>query len=190
VARAGDVLEHPVTGERIVWRHVADDTGGKLLQGDLFAQPGGLVAAEHIHPNQEERFEVLAGTIRLRVDGKERVLRPGDVGIVPPGHPHAWWNDGVDEVHVLGDFRPALRTEAFFETFFGLAKEGKTNRKGLPKPLQMAVLMREYEDELRLARPSAGLQKVLFGPLAVAGRLLGYRGSYPRYSAEDLPKAR
>ena len=78
MARAGDVLEHPVTGERIVWRQVADDTGGKLLQGDLFAQPGGFVAAEHIHPNQEERFEVLAGTIRLRVDGKERVLRPGD----------------------------------------------------------------------------------------------------------------
>jgi quercetin dioxygenase-like cupin family protein len=186
MARAGDVLEHPVTGERIVWRQVARDSGGRLLQGDLFVQPGGFVAAEHVHPNQEERFEVIAGTLRLRVDGEERLLGPGDVGVVPAGRRHAWWNVGADEVHVVGDFRPALRTEDFFETMFGLASEGKTNRKGLPNPLQLAVLMREYEDELRLARPSPGLQKVLFGPLAVAGRLLGYRGSYSRYASRNV----
>jgi quercetin dioxygenase-like cupin family protein len=188
MARAGDVLEHPVTGERVVWRQVAGDTDGQLLRGDLFVQPGGFVAAEHVHPHQEERFEVLAGTLRLRVDGVERVLRPGDIGIVPPGRPHIWWNDGAEQVHVLGDFRPALRTEAFFETLFGLAKDGKTNAKGLPNPLQLAVLMREYRDELRLARPPAGVQTAIFAPLAAAGRLLGYRASYPRHGAEGLPR--
>jgi len=42
------------------------DTAGELFQLDLYVQPGGFVAAEHIHPKQEERFEVLAGTLRLR----------------------------------------------------------------------------------------------------------------------------
>lgn len=182
------MLQHPVTGERVVWRKVSGDTGGALLQLDLFAAPGGFVAAAHVHPNQEERFQVLAGTLRLRVDGQEQVLRAGQVAVVPPGRPHVWWNAGEEEVHILGEVRPALRTEMFFETFFGLATDGKTSRKGLPNPLQLAVLVREYQDEVRLARPPVAIQGALFGPLAVLGRLLGYRGWYPRYSAQPLTR--
>lgn len=187
MARAGEVIEHPVTGERVVWRRVADDTGGRLLELELFAQPGGFVAASHVHPNQEERFEVLSGTLAMLVDGEERTLQPGDVAVVPPGRPHAWWNAGPDEVRIKGEIRPALRTEHFFETFFGLGKDGKTNLKGLPNPLQLAVLMREYEDEMRLAKPPFAIQRMLFAPLALIGRALGYRSRYPRHSATVSP---
>jgi hypothetical protein len=72
----------------------------------------------------------------------------------------------------------------FFETFFGLATDGKTNRRGLPNLFQLAVLMREFEDELRLASPPYRVQRLLFAPLAVMGRLLGYLGWYPRYTSE------
>jgi quercetin dioxygenase-like cupin family protein len=189
MARSGQELSHPVTGERIVWHQVAVDTGGTLLRGELFAAPRAFVAAEHIHPSQEERFEVRAGTLGLRLDGVERVLRAGDAAVIAPGRPHVWWNAGDDEVRLIGEFRPALRTEMFFETFFGLAQDGRTNSKGLPTLLQLAVLIREYPEEIRLARPSAGMQKALFGPLALAGRLLGYRGWYPRYTSEPVPRA-
>jgi quercetin dioxygenase-like cupin family protein len=182
VAKSGDVLTHPVTGERIVWRAVAADTDGALLQGDLYARPGALVAAEHVHPKQEERFEVLTGVLTLQVDGHEQTLRAGEVAVVPAGHRHTWWNAGSEEVHLVGDFRPALRTERFFETFFGLAAEGRTNGKGLPNPLQLAVLMEEFDDELRLARPSPMLQRAMFKPLALIGRLLGYRPWYSRFA--------
>jgi quercetin dioxygenase-like cupin family protein len=188
MARSGDVLRHPVTGERVVWRKVAADTNGELLQGDLFVQPGGFVAAEHVHPHQEERFEALAGRLRLRIDGTERALQPGEAAVVPPGRPHVWWNAGEEEAHVMVEFRPALRSEMFFETFFGLAADGKANRKGLPNPLQLAVLIREFKDEIHLAKPSLATQRALFGSLAVVGRLLGYKGWYPRYSAEPITK--
>ncbi len=82
--------------------------------------------------------------------------------------------------------RPALRTEVFFETFFGLAQDGKVTRKGLPHLLQMAVILREFEPEMRLAQPPSGVQRALFAPLAVLGRLLGYRASYARYSSKPL----
>lgn len=186
MANSGDVLTHPVTGERVIWRQVAADTDGRLLQGDLYAEPGGFVAAAHVHPRQEERFEVVSGTLTLRIGEEERILTVGDVAVIPAGLPHVWWNDGEDDVHVLGEFRPALRTEVFFETFFGLAADGKTNRKGLPNPLRLAVMMREYEDELHLARPSVRWQRALFGPLAVIGRTMGYRGWYPAYTADPL----
>lgn len=187
MARAGDVIEHPVTGERVVWHSVAADTGGDRLELELFAQPGGFVAAAHVHPNQEERFEVVAGKLAMLVDGEERTLGPGDVAVVPPGRPHAWWNAGPVEVRIKGEIRPALRTEHFFETFFGLGRDGKTNRRGLPNPLQLAVLMREYEDEMRLAKPAFVIQRMLFAPLAVIGKAFGYRSRYPHHSAAALP---
>jgi hypothetical protein len=72
MARSGDVLENPVTRERMVCREVARDTGGELLQADLSVGPGGFVAAEHIHAKQEDRFEVLAGVAQapVRRDGE------------------------------------------------------------------------------------------------------------------------
>lgn len=184
MAKHGDMIEHPVTGERIAWRKVAADTGGRLLEADLFVAPGGFLAAEHIHPNQEESFEVQAGTLRLRVGGEETILRTGERGSVPPRTPHGWWNAGDDELHVTLSVTPALRTEVFFETFFGLGRDGKVNRKGLPNPLQMAVLADEYRDEMRLAKMPMVLQRLISGPVANLGRARGYRGWYPEYSTD------
>ena len=186
MAKQGDELRHPVTGERIVWRQVAGDTDGALLQGDLFALPQGSPAATHVHPRQEERFEVMAGTLRLSIDGVEKTVGPGDVAVVPRGTPHTWRNVGDDEAQMLVDFRPALRTEMFFETFFGLAADGKTNRNGMPNPLQLATIITEFSDEVRLASPPFVVQRILFMPLAAVGRLAGYRGWYPRYSTNPI----
>jgi quercetin dioxygenase-like cupin family protein len=176
----GDVLEHPVTGEKIVFRKTGRDTGGELCQADLYLQPGAFVAAEHIHPLQEERFEVISGMLHGRVAGKELASGPGETVVVPGGTPHIWWNSGDDVLHVLVEVRPALRIENFFETFFGLAQDGKVNPKtGLPNLFQMALMMHAYRNELVLARPPRLVQTLLFGLLAPIGRLLGYNAEYP-----------
>jgi quercetin dioxygenase-like cupin family protein len=188
MARTGEELRHPVTGERIIWRKVAGDTDGALLQGDLFALPQASPAAPHVHPRQEERFEVVSGSLRFSIGGIESTLGAGDVAVVPPGTAHTWWNVGEDEAQVLADVRPALRTEMFFETLFGLAADGKTDRRGLPGPLQLATLVTEFRDEVHLARPPVVVQRLLFVPLAAVGRLAGYRGWYPRYSAAPIQR--
>ncbi|HMQ32939.1 MAG TPA: cupin domain-containing protein [Chloroflexaceae bacterium] len=183
---SGDVLEHPVTREKIVVRKTARDTDGELFQVDFYLQPGAFVAAEHIHPFQEERFEVIAGTLRGRVGGKDLTSGPGETVVVPKGTPHVWWNSGDDELHVLVEVRPALRFERFFETFFGLAQDGKVDPKtGLPNPLQLAVMMRTFRQELVLARPPQLVQTVLFGVLTPLAKLLGYRGECPYPTARQ-----
>jgi len=180
MARSGDVLEHPITREKIVVRKTSHDTNGELYQGDVYFQPKGFVAAEHIHPLQEEQFEVVSGELRGRVAGKESMLGPGEKLVVPAGTPHVWWNSGDDELHVLVEVRPALRTENFFETFFGLAQDGKVSPKtGLPNLLQMALMMRAFRNEIILARPPRPVQTLLFGLFAILGRLLGYKAEHP-----------
>ena len=188
MARAGETIRNTVTGEQFTWRKVAADSDGQLVWGEMVLPPGGFVTAEHVHPNQEERYEILAGGLTVRVDGQERVVGPGDRVVVPAGRPHVWWNAGREEVRFRCEVTPALQFETFIETLFGLASDGKTNAKGMPNPLQVAVLLRAYQKEVRLARPAPAVQSLLFGPLAVVGRLMGYRSSYPRYSAgSDSP---
>ena len=180
MAKAGDVFEHPVTREKLVIRKSARDTGGALMEGDIFMQPGGFVAAAHIHPQQEERFEVIAGTLRARIAGKEVTGGPGTKLVIPAGVPHVWWNSGDDELHVRAEVSPALRFEDFFETFFGLAQDGQVSPKtGLPNLMQMAMVLRTFRAELILASPPPPVQTVLFGVLASIGRLLGYKGTHP-----------
>lgn len=184
---SGAILAHPVTGEKILFRKTARDTAGELLQAELYLQPGGFVAAEHIHPQQEERFTVISGTLRGRVAGKELSSAPGETVVVPKGVPHVWWNTGADELHVLVEVRPALRLENFFETFFGLAQDGKVNPKtGLPNLVQLALVMRAYRHELVLAQPPRPVQTLLFGLLALIGRLLGYKAEHPYPQAKQV----
>ncbi len=185
MARAGDAIENPVTGERIVFRRVAADTNGELLQIDLFFRPHGFVQVEHIHRRQEERVELVSGSARYRLGGKEVGLRVGQAAALPPGIPHTLWNDGEDEVHLRVDVRPALKMETALETLFGLARDGRTNDVGRPNPLHGALLAREYD--LFLAGPPIALQRAGMAVAAPIARLLGYRARYPQYSGEESP---
>jgi quercetin dioxygenase-like cupin family protein len=180
MAKAGEELLNPVTGLRTVFRKIAEETSGELLQVDWIGESSWTTGPHHVHPQQEERFEVLSGRLGLRAEGIERVHGAGDVIVVSAGSPHAAWNAGDDEVHVLVDFRPALRTETAFETLAGLARDGKTTRAGVPKNLlQLALILRHFEGEIYFVQPPLAVQRVILGVLAKVARLLGYRAEYP-----------
>jgi hypothetical protein len=64
---------------------------------------------------------------------------------------------------------------------FGLAQDGKVNKRGMPNLLQLAVFVREFADVMQFTRPPRIVQEILFGLLAPLALLFGYRGSYPEY---------
>lgn len=180
MARRGEVIENQVLGERIVFRQTAGDTGGALLQLEVYQRHHNPGPVEHIHPRQEERFEVISGTIVVRIDGRERRLGRGERITIPPGTPHTWSNGGEGELQIVTEFRPALKTEHFFETMAGLARDGKLDPTGAPRFLQIVSISRAYD--IWLPKPPIPLQRALFAILAPLARLRGYRASYPEYS--------
>lgn len=182
MSKAGDVAENLVTGERAVVRVGTEDSGGELLVAELFVRPGGAVAGEHVHPVIHEWFTVLEGRVGFRLDGRESVAPVGERLHVPPGMAHDWWNAGDEEARVIVEISPAARFEEAIHNTFGLARDGKTNSKGMPNLLQVALFAREFEDVLYFTSPPRRVQKVLFAVLAPVARLLGYRGSYPEYT--------
>ena len=186
MVRAGDIIENPITGETMGFLLTSRETAGELLRIDMAVRPGGFVAGEHVHPHQEERFQIASGRITLRVNGQERVYTAGDHVTIPAGTPHVWWNSGNDGLRVILDFRPAGRFAEFITTFFALAHAGKTNARGLPtNVLQLAVTFSEYRDVLHGTSPPWAVQQALFAVLDPLGQVLGYRADEP-YSGVPL----
>jgi mannose-6-phosphate isomerase-like protein (cupin superfamily) len=187
VFHAGDQIENPVTGERLVFHETAAETGGERVVFETIVQPGGFVAAAHVHPFQTERFEVLTGTLGMR-RGKEKVeLRSGGTAAVEPQTPHKFWNAGEDEVRFICTVTPALQFERLIATMFSLAADGKTNKKGMPNPIRLAVIANRHFDDLRLPLVPQSLQKVALAVGAPVGKLLGFAATYDPRPDELAP---
>lgn len=171
-------IESPPSGERIVWREV---TAEKLVF-DYHLAPGSYwpgARLMHIHPKQEERFEVVSGTPAFTVAGRKLRPPPGDVVVVPGGTVHRFRNAGDDELHLVVTFLPALRTKDVFEIGLGLRRDGKSGFGSIPRnPLRGAVFAHEYRDEVQLV-PSM-LTRPALAALSALGRTLGYT-PYPEY---------
>lgn len=176
--RAGDMLVNPVTGERLIFRKTARDTGGAAVVFETIVAPGGFVAAAHVHPYQEERFAILAGAVGFRLGREGRVARAGERLAVPAGKPHRFWNAGGEEARFVCEVRPALQFERLIETMFALAADGRTNRRGLPNLLRLAVVADATFDTVRLPFPPAWVQRTGLALLAPLGWLLGYEPVY------------
>ena len=179
--------EFRLSGDRFRILESSRDTDDGSLRADYFAPPGAKVP-EHVHVGQEESFEVVSGTLGVSVGGRELTLIPGQNAVGPPDVPHRWWNPGDEEAHFLVVLHPALHMETVFETWFGLARDGKTIG-WLPKnPLQFAVLVHEVGGWFYYTGVPKPVWKALFAPvatLAFVGGLLGYKARYPEYSGLD-----
>jgi mannose-6-phosphate isomerase-like protein (cupin superfamily) len=178
MAYAGQVIENPLSGERITFRRTAADTGGELLEIDLELSPNGHVPGMHVHPIQEERFEITRGEMRFKMGRKKVLATAGDVVVVPPGVRHKFVNAGNGPAAARVQVRPALRMEQLFETTVALATDGRTTRKGLPKPLDLALFVREFDREVQGAFPPVWVQRLTLAPLAWLARRRGYDARY------------
>ena len=147
----------------------------EALEVEATYGPHGSPPPKHLHPHQDEHFEVLAGQLSTRVDGVERTLRPGDTLDIPRGTAHQMWNGGDTDARVRWTTRPAGRTLDWFRALDALQRAGRVGKDGMPGPLAFAVYLTEYRDVFRLAGPLPA--PVLHGALAALaplGRLKGY----------------
>jgi quercetin dioxygenase-like cupin family protein len=155
------VIINPVSGEQIVIHTSGVETDGKLLVFDLFLPPGTQVPSRHLHPMQEERFTILAGTMRFRLGWRRILATPSDTIVIPAGVAHWFGNAGAEVVHAQVEVRPALRMEALFATAATIeAGEHRSIRHWVRQLPALAGLLIEFQREVAapglvgwLARP-------------------------------------
>ena len=177
MANPGDEIID-LKGGKIIFKETAATSDGRLLEIEAVYPANSELPPEHYHPYQEERFQVLEGTIRAIVNGQDKLYQPGQKFTIPPRTPHSMHNVSSEEGRVIWQTRPAMKTEFFHETIRKLSKDSNLSTNERPSVLQLAVIFREYKDEFRLKKPPYLIQSILFGILSPIGRLRGYKARY------------
>ena len=184
--RVGEVWENPVTGERATILELPYKNPEGRATAELTALVGARVVGEHLHPALVERFTVLEGELTLKLDGQTSVLGEGESAVIEAGVWHDWWNAADRNARARVEITPGERFAHMIETLYGLARLGHTNASGMPPPLQLALVGREFGDVIVFRSPPRAIQRAVFGALAPVARLLGYRATYPQLSRTVL----
>ena len=142
MAHAGQVLDNGIT--RMEFVVTAAESDGALHEMRVTYQPQSPFPASHVHPAQEEHFEVVEGEMRFVVDGQERTVTAGQAIDVPRGAPHQARNPGTAPAVVIWQTRPALRTGEFFEALHA-ARDDRTGQA-------LGAVFTEYTDVFALAQ--------------------------------------
>ena len=145
----------------------------EVLEVEAEYGPSGKPPPPHLHPEQDEHFEVLAGQLTARVDGKERTLSAGDTLHIPRGTKHQMWNAAAAAARVRWETKPAGRTEQWVRSVDRLVRAAGGKQPG---PLQFAPLLDEYRDTFRLA---VGPDPVVGAVTSLLGKIGRARGTKP-----------
>jgi len=162
-------------GERLTLLNTGQETNGEVLVIDVSFKPTAETNVSkwqevHVHPHQEERFEVISGAVRFQIGDQEQTLTAGQTITGPPNTPHAWSSADGKEIHMRAELRPALHTDAAFSSAqHAVASQGKMSL------LQAAVIMSEFDGIPYPTKPPPLLVQGLVKVLAPIGRVLGYK---------------
>lgn len=59
----------------------------------------GFRCSMHLHKNKDETFYVISGKVFLELEGRSRVMGPGDHQHVPQGAAHRFW--GIEDAEII-----------------------------------------------------------------------------------------
>ncbi len=192
------VVDDPILEQRYIFRQIAaadgsetdaadgSETdaadGSETVQVDTWVDPGGGVPIPHVHPDMEERFEVLEGEVTFLVGRRRLRAGPGEKAAVPAGVRHGYRNSGLVPAHVVCEVThpQAQQLQLFLEEAAALNREGAFTRRGIPKSfsalLKGAVMLHHYREMVQFTMPPPLLQRLVIGPLARLGERRGYVG--------------
>jgi quercetin dioxygenase-like cupin family protein len=155
---------HPGMGMRWEITRTTEDSSGEVFESTNWLDPRMAGPPPHVHPNAEESFEVIEGSLDVFKDGKWTTLRPGERASVPAGVAHTLRNGSDASATIVTRVQPAGRSEAFFRHMHELIREGKLKQLPPKDPrsaVYAAMLFSRYPDEIGATGPLNAVFKVL-----------------------------
>jgi mannose-6-phosphate isomerase-like protein (cupin superfamily) len=167
----GRRIENPVIGDVVTFLETSAETGGKRTLLEIGLAPGGG-NTPHYHRTYDEIFRVLEGHLTVELDGTEHELSPGEEATAAAGSLHCFRNRGAERARFNVELRPGHEgLEKSLVVAYGLAVDGRTNGKAIPKnPLHTALVLDWSETRL------PGIYKLVEAPLRLLARLARRRG--------------
>jgi len=161
----------PVQQDAAIFIETSEESGGARTLLDIELAPGGGNAL-HRHLTYAERFTCVEGELTVRVDGLLHVLHPGDQAVAEIGVLHAFANESEEPARFEVELVPGHRGfEQALQIGYGLAQDGRTNSKGVPRNLVQAAVLGDLA-EIRVV----GVMRVLTPVLKLLARWGRRRG--------------
>ncbi|MGN6509979.1 MAG: cupin domain-containing protein [Chitinophaga sp.] len=180
-------ISNPFIGDRVTFLETTEETGGSHVTVLVELQPGGKNGL-HYHTTFTEHFEVVEGELGIRAGKEFLFLRRGDTADVPLHMRHLFFNPSAQHpVTFKVTISPARQFEACLRIAYGLAADGRVNKKGMPRLKYLAVLAALGETYLTFL--PHGLQVRLYGFLAKRARKNGtLKELEPYYKQQGTPE--
>jgi mannose-6-phosphate isomerase-like protein (cupin superfamily) len=144
-------------------------TDGAYVEMDVMLEPRGHTNL-HYHPEQEETYQVLEGTLDVFRNGQWHEVPTGESLTVPPKATYAFRNGSETPVRFLNVHRPALTFQEFLETVDRLIRAGRVNGlKNLRSGIYLSLAAADQGTSVEVKPP-----QMLIRGLAFIGRRLGF----------------
>ena len=161
-----------VTGFVQTFLVTQEQTGGKYVELEIVLRPGAGGAPLHIHPHQEERFEVKEGVVDVFHGGVWHKLHSGDVAVVPPGMPDQFKNTSARPAKLICRISPVLDFQDMNVTVMKLINDGKIrSQKDMKSIIYSSMVLNRFPKSLRMLNPTYRWTTSFF---AFMGKCLGY----------------
>jgi mannose-6-phosphate isomerase-like protein (cupin superfamily) len=130
-----EATRYDMLGGSIIIQLRADQTGGRLGLLEQVIPAGYPGPALHIHPDFDETFIMLEGTLAFCAGGKAYDADAGSAVFVPRGTPHTFANRSSGAARCLVLVTPGGFERYFEELAFAFMRAG-----GLPDPDELTAL--------------------------------------------------
>ncbi|MCC5908808.1 MAG: cupin domain-containing protein [Balneolaceae bacterium] len=159
-------------GETLIFPYPEDEKTGRL-EIKLKIAPGKTGPLPHIHTVSDEGFEVVSGTLIIKIDGKESALKAGEKAVVKAGQVHTFKNGSDSEpVVVKGFIDPAHNFRWFIREMARSANERGGSWEDVSM-IQAGYMLFLLRNEYRVGGIPFFMQNIIFGTLALLAKLSG-----------------
>lgn len=138
---------NPLIRDTVTFLELSSETGGQYSLAQIELAPAGSNES-HYHRTFDETFTCVAGTLGLQVGTTTLSVTPGQSATAKAGEVHRFFNPSAEHpvtFNVLVD--PGSRGfERMLQVAYGLAADGLTNAKGVPKNAFHTALLVRWGD--------------------------------------------
>lgn len=135
-------IVNPIIKDTVTFLNTAEESGGKVTEAEITLMPGGGNPL-HYHKSYSETFTAIDGQLGLKL-GKEKskILNPGETYTVNPMEVHSFFNPTEKEIRFNVKLNPGHQGfENSLRIIYGLASDGLTDKKTVPKSLKHTAIV-------------------------------------------------
>jgi quercetin dioxygenase-like cupin family protein len=132
------VIGNPLYKDTVTFLTTSAQSGGQISELEVTLLPGGRNPI-HYHKSYSETFTAIEGEVGVGLSKKDKkILKKGDSSYtVEPYSLHYWFNPTDREIKFKVEIKPGHEGfENSLRILYGLAKDGLTNKEGIPKSIQ------------------------------------------------------